>query len=502
MQTPGALPSLCSNVQGWRRGLRAAGVAALLASAGTGIAAGADSVVPAARAAEATLQGRVFNQATGAALEGATKMPVAETARMFLDQPGTPLVGITVQCSKGQPAKLAMTQRRAVPAGSDAPQGEPWTVPMCIRSVIDGKSHRECFVLAGAEGSHTLAQPGCPTWIHGNDDQRGYYQWQTTPAGMLALAAEHYEGLGEAERVALPGIYRGLLEAGEMPVGVSLDALGLLARRTQRLVIEGVVDGLGLLYQSAVVQTPSLGEPFAAVVRGLLGPHVARIGALPKAGEPVDARLLRPRLVTPLAYLGRDAGLRKVAREKSDAWLDGEADLDGETLTMVLPIAAWEGDAAFWDRLRKALDDSPDPIERVALVGALGSFRDPTLLTQSLELIVDGTLLAQDFRTLMSGVDHRTQDAAWMWMTRNYRKLAERLGDSARPRLPSVGAGFCTAEDADRVQRFFAEPAHAPEGTERNLGLVIEKITRCARLRERVGAGLTERLTTGGKSAR
>ncbi|MEZ4432686.1 MAG: M1 family metallopeptidase [bacterium] len=437
-----------------------------------------------------------------AALGEASKKPVAETARSFLDQPGTPLVGITVQCAAGKPATLALQQRRALPAGSDAPQGEPWTVPMCVRAVVGDAARRECFVFSGAQGSHTLAEPGCPTWIHGNDDQRGYYQWQTTPAGMVALAAEHYEALTEAERVALPGIYRGLLEAGEMPAGVYLDALGLLARRTQRLVVEGVVDGLGVLFQSVVVHAPALGEPFAAVVRGLLGPHVARIGPLPKADDPIDARLLRPRLVTPLAYMGRDPALRAMAREKALAWLDGKAELDGDVVQMVLPIAAWDGDAALWGRMRARLDEQPDPIDRVALVGALGSFGDPALATQSLDLILDGTLLAQDFRTLLGGIDHRTQDAAWMWMTRNYHKLAERMGDSYRPRLPWVGAGFCTAEDAERVRGFFSEPAHAPEGTERNLGLVLEKITRCARLREGIGAGLTERLTNTGKPAR
>ncbi len=428
------------------------------------------------------------------ALGAASKKPVAETARSFLDQPGTPLVTIDVKCEGEGPATLVLAQQRALPAGSAAPQGEPWTVPMCVRYPSGATVARECFVFSGAAGTHTLSQPGCPAWMHGNDDQRGYYQWKTTPAGMLALAAEHYEALTDPERVALPGVYLSLMEADALPVAVYIDALGLLAQRAQRLVVEGVVDGLGLLYEAVVAHRAPLTEPFAAVVRGLLGPHVARIGALPKAGEPVDARLLRPRLVAPLAFMGHDEALRKMARDKTDAWLDGRAELDGEVISMVLPIAAWDGDEALWGRMREALDDEPDPIDRVSLVGALGSFGDGALVTRSFDLILDGTLLAQDFRTLLRGVDHRTQDAVWMWMTRNYDKLAERMGESYRPRLPWVGAGFCTTEDAERVEQFFGDDAHAPEGTERNLGLVLEKIRRCARLRARVTAPLEARL--------
>jgi iron complex outermembrane receptor protein len=89
MQTPGALPPVNSNLQCWRRGVRAAGAAALLAFAGAGLAAGADSAAPAARTAEATLQGRVFNQATGAALEGATVQIVGTERSVFTERDGS-----------------------------------------------------------------------------------------------------------------------------------------------------------------------------------------------------------------------------------------------------------------------------------------------------------------------------------------------------------------------------------------------------------------------------
>ncbi|MCA9539519.1 MAG: M1 family peptidase, partial [Myxococcales bacterium] len=104
--------------------------------------------------------------------------PVAETAKWFLDQPGTPLVQIDVLCTEGGPATLGLSQRRALPAGSTAPQGEPWHVPMCVRYGIGEEVHRECFLLEGKQQTVALHAPGCPAWLSGNDDQRGYYQWR------------------------------------------------------------------------------------------------------------------------------------------------------------------------------------------------------------------------------------------------------------------------------------------------------------------------------------
>ncbi|MBL9211626.1 MAG: TonB-dependent receptor [Opitutaceae bacterium] len=89
MQTPGVLLPSRSNPPCWRRSLRAAGVAVFLASAGAGSGFAAETAAPAARAADATLHGRVFNQATGAALEGATVQVVGTERSVFTERDGS-----------------------------------------------------------------------------------------------------------------------------------------------------------------------------------------------------------------------------------------------------------------------------------------------------------------------------------------------------------------------------------------------------------------------------
>jgi hypothetical protein len=51
------------------------------------------------------------------------------------------------------------------------------------------------------------------------------------------------------------------------------------------------------------------------------------------------------------------------------------------------------------------------------------------------------------------------------------------------PRL----AGGCSGERLVRAQAFFAEPAHAPAGTEKELAKVAETVEDCVELRRREG---------------
>ena len=429
-----------------------------------------------------------------AALSTASGHDVEQVARNFLDQPGTPLVSVQVACADDEPATVTMTQRRYLHAGSDAPQGEPWRVPVCAHFAIGEEKHRQCWVLGERAKAVQLSEAGCPKWLHPNADQRGYYQWSVPAAALLGLTGAYRDRLSLVERVALVGQLRALLEAGELPTSAYLEALTGLASETHRLVLSNITGSLAQLHRTSV--DDELVAPYRAFVTRLLGPHVERVGLLPKAGESVDVKLLRPSLLGTYAYVTRDPELLERARALADRFLDDGSAIPPEVVTMVLPMAAWAGDEALWTRLRGAVVAAKDPVTRVALIGALGAFEAPALRLRSLGLVLDGTLRAQDLRQLMRGGGRPTRDATWIWMTENYDAIVKVLGKSAAPKLPWTGAGFCSAEDRARVAAWFDDPARAPDGTARNLGLTLEGIDRCVRMRAQTRAPLAEWLRT------
>lgn len=434
-----------------------------------------------------------------AALEQASGRAVTASLDSFLDQPGAPLVETTLECPADGSPSLRLRQTRALPAGSDAPVGRPWKIPVCVALGTgdpERPRERECFLLERREQRVELSREGCPLFVHPNDGERGYYRFRLPAEQLVALVRDHLDDLEDAEVVAIPGHYRALLEAEAIPVEDLLVVLRILARHPKRQVVSAVTDVWWTLYEVGIPDPESpVAEALAAELRGLLGPRLDRIGVLPQPRESADARLLRGPLVRALAELGGDPWIRSRARTAARDFLAKPDAVDEEVLGLLLPIAAREGDDRLWEGLVAILADPPSPGVRDTLVRALGSFEDPALLRQSLDLLLDGRLLAQDHRTVTHAIGRDQRDVAWTWLTDRYATLLSKLGPLSATGLPDVASGLCSLEDAARVEAFFATADGAPSGTRRNVELVVEKISRCARLRASIDSALARALT-------
>jgi alanyl aminopeptidase len=439
------------------------------------------------------------------ALEAASGQPVGETMRWFLDQPGTPLVHVELHCGEDTSPTLRLTQTRALPEGSDAPVGEPWSVPVCVAFATGDPSApraRECFVLEGREQETSLSSaPACPAWIHPNDGERGYYRWSLPADDLVALVETHAGDLEIAERVAIPGHYRALLEAGRLPVDRALRVAVLLAADEARQVVAAAARELEFLGEVAIPDADSaLALQFAELVRAALGPQLERVGILPRSGEPAEDRLRRAAVLSVLGELGRDPRVREEAQRVAASFVVDPTSVDEETLGLLLPLAAELGDEVLWSSLVETVADPPSPAVRRIVVGSLGRFGDEALLERSLDLVLDGRLRAQDYRTVVGGVPASRREIAWRWLTRddgaNYRAVVGKLGPMTSTQLPRLARGLCTEADRDRVEAFFASVEGAPSGTDRNVGLVLEDISRCAQLRASIQGPVGAALVT------
>ena len=431
-----------------------------------------------------------------AALGQASGKPVAETIRLFLDQPGTPLVDVSLSCdkSKDKPALLQLQQHRYRPAGSETPEGQPWTVPVCVRYGFsaDEISHRECFILNAKEQEVTLSQPGCPVWLHPNADERGYYRWRLQPELLNTVVNQQRQELSLIERVALSGQLLALLQADSLSVPAYADALSQLAQEQHRKVVDQVTNGLWYLYYTAV--DGELIEPFGAYAQRLLAAHLERIGIDPQPNEAVSARLLRPSLVSALADMGKDDSIVERAKSVTQQFLKEPDSVSPEIVGMFLPIAAQNGDEALWTQLIAMVPQASSPAVRNILVRSLASFEDPSLFRRSLDAVLDGTLRTQDYRTLAGSVRRVARPTAWQWLTEHYDQLVQKLGTKTALGFPRMVSGFCSQGQLDEVKEFFAGHKGVPEGTERNLNLALEDIERCVRQREAIREPLKEYL--------
>jgi alanyl aminopeptidase len=417
------------------------------------------------------------------ALDNATQKPLGQTAATFVDQPGTPLIDVALDCSGPKP-QVALTQSRYLPAGSQAAQTGPWRVPVCLRyEEADGTQGRTCVMLDAPSQRLDLDAKTCPKWLHPNADEQGYYLWRLPTDQLLALIRTHRAKLSLPERVALPQHLGSLLRAEVLPADAYLSALEELAKDDHWMVIQGVVNGLGPLGYTAK-RTPDLRAPYAAYVRRVLGPHLKRLGLDARPNEPVEAQLLRPSLISVMVHQGDDPKVKAHVRKQAEAFLKGDPKIPVEVGRSALSLAALDGDEALWNKLKDAFPKAQTPAMRGALLGGLGNFSDPKLVERSLGLLLDGTLRSQDFWAIV-GPPMRNEELhalVWTWGTSRYDELVKFLGPKSAPGLPNLSSGFCSAEGRAKTEQFFSDPKRAPEGTQRNLALALERIDYCVRM--------------------
>ena len=433
------------------------------------------------------------------ALSQVSGQPVAETLVTFLDQPGLPILDVSLATLPDGAAGVHLSQRRYLPEG-EAVTGTVtprWHVPVVLRvGDAAGELGRGPCLLTTPTLQIPLAlppSPRTPTWIHPNADEGGYYRWNLPPALLEALLREGAGHLSAAERVGLPEHVWALLEADLLPLPVALGAFEHIARDDHRLVLSGLCAALRRLSRLA---PPG---PWSEFVGRLLQPHVRRLGVLPRPTDTDSDRLLRPVLVTAAADAGAlPADTAALAAATMPLLADPVA-ADPEILQYALPIAAWQGGTALRETLIEALRHAPTPAHRAAALTALGGFGDPAVAEGAWQLFFTDALRAQDFFGLMRGATRRelTQAAMWAWIDRHYDAIAEKIGDEAAAHLPMLTAGFADSAGRAAAEAFFDAPARRKPGTERNLCQALEDVERRIRLRDRLAGPLARWLSVG-----
>ena len=428
-----------------------------------------------------------------AALSKAASRDVGALASTFVDRPGVPIVTVALTCAEGpEPARITLQQARYTPLDVTLEPGQ-WQVPVCLRyaTPLTPEPQRQCFLLDAPERQFSLFAPGCPTWLHPNADERGYYRWALPDDALRALVTTHRAQLTLRERAALPGHLSAGMDAGRLEARAWADLLVALGADDHRLVVSAVAGGLRRIY-GLLGEKPR--PALSALAVRLLGPHVGRLGFAPRDGEPESDRILRGQLVGTYAELTEDPALLAHARGVADRFLSDPAAVDAESVAMYLTLATSRGDEALHTALREALPKLALPIHREHVVRALGAFRAPDLLARSLELVLDPSLRSQDLRTLLGGMGgtESTRRAAWDFVKARYEALVARIGEKAAPGLPWYGSGFCTAEERLEVATFFSEARRMPQGSQRNLELTLQAIDRCKAARQRHAGGLEQ----------
>jgi aminopeptidase N/puromycin-sensitive aminopeptidase len=199
-----------------------------------------------------------------------------------------------------------------------------------------------------------------------------------------------------------------------------------------------------------------------------------------------------------LAQAG-DPAIIAEAKVMANQYLDQTGTVDPTLAQTAVAIAARNGDAAFYDKLQKLAETSPDPAIGTSSLYLLAQFKDPALQKRTLEYAVSGKVRNQDsaFLIFIELQIPESREMAWEFVQQNWDKVQAQLTTSTGPGLVGSMASFCDVKHRDEVTAFFA--THKVAAADRALPRVISSINDCIDLRSAQGPSLKEWLAANVK---
>ena len=431
--------------------------------------------------------GNATSQDFWSAMAAASGKPIDTILPTFVNQPGAPLVGVTVAC-RGNQTDALLTQQRfvgdaAVHAASnvqnDLPEGR-WQVPVCLKA--GSQQAPACAVLTQQTQTTTIDARNCQPWVFANAGAQGYYRTAYSPEALRALTPHIEDALTGPERLVIAGDEWALVRAGRHSVADYLTLATGFARERTDGVLNPVTDRLAFIHDYLTTETSR--PRFEGFVRALLGPLFQEIGFASAPSDSDERRALRSTLISTLGTTGGDTALAAQARAALDRSLAGGPPLDATVAAAIVAVAAGHGDRALEDALLAASDRAAAPAERYRDLYALASFRDPALIDHGLAYALTPKLRSQDTAAFLSRFLAReaARPRAWAFLKAHWTELEPKItvfgGDTT-----VVGAlsAFCDAAARDEITGFFA--AHPLPSAARTLDQTVERINNCIALR-------------------
>jgi alanyl aminopeptidase len=427
-----------------------------------------------------------------AAIGAAAGRDVAPAFATFLDANGAPELDVTLACTGGRPT-VTLAQRRYLPRGSKGNAAQTWKLPVCLRWGVGGAENHRCQLLETEAADVALDAQSCPDWLVANADSSGYYV-PIYDAELTRRLLAHTDRLTSAETEALLEDAARLTTDGRAPARTSLELAARFAE-AEDPVLARIAATTANLEMSFLI--PDAAWPaYRRYLLKAFGPRARALGWTVRAGDDEDTRLLRAQLLWLVAGVAEEPELVGDAGRRAGAWLDGDrAKVAPDVVDILLPVAAHAGDRALFERARRRLAATTDPIDRMSIILMLASFRTPKLADEALAL---GTELdPREGRRILSFArwDRVNAPRAYAYVRDHFDELAKNSDDIWHAGLVSV-SGFCDADDAARIVKELGPRAAKLQGGTRVLAKSVEKIELCAAARAYAEPELTKFLSS------
>jgi puromycin-sensitive aminopeptidase len=424
-------------------------------------------------------------------LSTASRCDVATIANAWIKEPGHPLVHATAQRVNGD-LRVTLRQQRffADPSASEGRRPQAWPVPLVIKFGGAGGVHERRVLLDGTRADVVL--PGAQ-WYFPNGGATGFYRFALDDASLQALVGVVQHALAPHERLMLVDNQWALLKAGSASIEQFLTLLDGYRTEPDRAVVSALADELAWL--SLQVVSDDVRRRFETFVADYYRASFDALGWEPRAGEPVDERLKRAVVIGALGGVARVESIRAAARARLDRYLLDRGSLDPNLASVVVGLAARDGDAALYERYvetKRAAGTDPEEEQRFLL--ALAAFEVPALIQRTLDLSLSTEVRSQDRTFLLAGLLGRraARLPAWAFVRTRWDELVKLMDPMLLQNLIRALGQLAFDPVATEVREFLA--ARVIEETRETTAQVTEHLAidaaAVARLQPALAAAL------------
>jgi len=406
--------------------------------------------------------------------------PVERILPSFVNQPGVPLLDVSMTCAGGSTA-VTLKQQRFFVDPSQSVAGR-WQIPVCLKT--PSQQSPTCELLSDETRTINIAGGACAPWVFANAGADGYYRTAYSSEMLRAMAPRVGTDLTAEERLSLLDDEWAMVRTARHEISDYLTLVTGLGREHSSGVLGEV--GNRLSFISEYLTSGASRTKFEAFVRSLLRPVFDEVGFSSSATEGDDRKALRAAVVGGLGTIAEDPEVVTLSRNALERSLAANIPLEPTLAGAVVQTAAMHGDAALFDALVAAADRTTDPDQHYRYLYALGSFRDPALVDRGLKLALADKLRSQDTAIYLSQFfgNPDARERAFAFVSDNWDALAPKLTIfGADTYLIRSMTNFCDPQWRDKVSAFFTQ--HKLPAGARALDQTLESINNCVALREK-----------------
>lgn len=417
-----------------------------------------------------------FTEDLWAALEEASKKPVAAVMSTWTKQMGFPVVRVSIKEEKPGSTTLSLSQERFCADGNRNNSKALWIIPVTI-STSESSGKEVVSTVLETKSLDVTVPVGSESWIKINPGTVGYYRTQYPPELLKRfLPAIKDKTLPPLDRLGLLDDLFALVEAGETSTVEVLRMMEPFTGEDNYTVWSSINNCL--LKLSLLLSHTDLESDLKRYTRKLMTPIYQRLGWESKNNESHLDTLLRSLIIGSLASCA-DESVVTESKKRFDNHYQGKSLIPADLRGAVYRAVMTNGDEKTYDAFLKLYREADLHEEKDRICRNLGAIKDEKILRKVLDFAVSEEVRSQDSVFVIISVAALSsigRNLAWEFFKENWESLLKRYeGGFLLARLVKFTTeNFASEEKAQEVDEFFKN--HKFPGTERTVQQSLETI--------------------------